>query len=473
MDLASWKARRRTRPILFRADPDVDGGRWIADTRERRRKGLSRAELRAHVLAAATFGVAAGTLAFALDSDRSPPLGVGLGLVVAYAVAARVEFEIGAGSAVPTQLILVPMLFTLPLGIVPACVAAGYLLADSPLFLRGRAHPQRTLPLVGSAWYAVGPVLVLAGAGEHAPRLADWRLYLAALAAQFALDFLGSAGRDWLALGISPRAQAAEMASVWAVDAALAPIGLFVALEGVRHRYAFLATLPLIMLIGLFSRERRIRIDNALELGHAYRGTAFLLGDMIEADDSDTGAHSRDVVSLVVDVAARMGLDDRSQRNAELVALLHDVGKIRVPKEIVNKPAPLDDDEWAIVRQHTIWGEEMLKAVGGILGEVGSIVRSCHERFDGLGYPDGLRGDEIPLVARIVLACDAYSAITTDRAYRAGRPSAAAIAELRAGSGSQFDPEVVEVLAEVVGVAGELPAAERAGPPAEPLAVAG
>jgi HD-GYP domain-containing protein (c-di-GMP phosphodiesterase class II) len=262
------------------------------------------------------------------------------------------------------------------------------------------------------------------------------------------------------------------MASVWVVDCALAPIGLFVAFEEVRHRYVFLAGIPLILLIGLFGRERRIRVDKALELGHAYRGTALLLGDVIEADDKGTGTHSREVVALVVAVASRMGLDARARRNAELVALLHDVGKIRVPKEIINKPGSLDEEEWAVIKLHTIWGEEMLRAVGGILADVGSIVRSCHERWDGTGYPDGLRGDRIPEIARIVFACDAYSAMTSDRPYCSARTRAEAIEELSAKAGTQFDPRVVDALVAIVVSLGEA-AAARGGPVPARLAIAG
>jgi HD-GYP domain-containing protein (c-di-GMP phosphodiesterase class II) len=104
-----------------------------------------------------------------------------------------------------------------------------------------------------------------------------------------------------------------------------------------------------------------------------------------------------------------------------------------------------------VIKQHTVWGEEMLKAVGGILAEVGAIVRSCHERYDGAGYPDGLAGESIPLVARIIFACDTFSAITTDRSYRKARPAAEAVAELSRNSGAQFDPMVVETLLGIVG----------------------
>jgi HD-GYP domain-containing protein (c-di-GMP phosphodiesterase class II) len=177
-----------------------------------------------------------------------------------------------------------------------------------------------------------------------------------------------------------------------------------------------------------------------------------LLGDVIEADDEYTGSHSRDVVDLVVGVADRLGLEPRERQQAEFAALLHDVGKVKIPADIINKAGPLDDAEWALMKTHTIVGEELLERIGGLLGEVGRIVRSCHERWDGKGYPDGLAGEEIPLVARIVCACDAWSAMTTDRSYRKARTDAEAAAELRVCAGTHFDPRVVDALIHVLAV---------------------
>jgi HD-GYP domain-containing protein (c-di-GMP phosphodiesterase class II) len=128
------------------------------------------------------------------------------------------------------------------------------------------------------------------------------------------------------------------------------------------------------------------------------------------------------------------------------LARLHDVGKVRVPNEIINKPGPLTDEERTIIEQHTIEGERMLLRVGGLLGEIGRIVRACHERWDGTGYPDGVAGEQIPIIARIVCCCDAFNAMTSDRSYRKALPLHKAIAELRRNSGTQFDPAVVEAL---------------------------
>jgi HD-GYP domain-containing protein (c-di-GMP phosphodiesterase class II) len=210
--------------------------------------------------------------------------------------------------------------------------------------------------------------------------------------------------------------------------------------------------LPTLALFATFARERQRSIDNALELSTAYRGTAMLLGDVIEADDAYTGSHSRDVVELVVSVADELGLRSRDRQRAEFAALLHDVGKVKIPAAIINKPGPLDDAEWELMQTHTIIGESMLGQIGGLLGEVGQIVRSCHERWDGGGYPDKLAGEEIPLAARIVCTCDAWSAMTTDRSYRKARSPEEAMAELQACSGTHFDPRVVDALIDVLSV---------------------
>jgi HD-GYP domain-containing protein (c-di-GMP phosphodiesterase class II) len=149
-------------------------------------------------------------------------------------------------------------------------------------------------------------------------------------------------------------------------------------------------------------------------------------------------------------VVERLDLDAEERRQAEFVALLHDVGKVRIPNEIINKPGPLTPEERGIMNAHTIEGEKMLEQVGGLLGEAGRLVRSCHEHYDGSGYPDSLAGAEIPLVARIVCCCDAFHAMTSDRVYRKALSQDVALAELRANSGTQFDPQVVEALTAVV-----------------------
>jgi len=214
--------------------------------------------------------------------------------------------------------------------------------------------------------------------------------------------------------------------------------------------WLFALVVPQVVLLDVFARERQRRLDGALELRHAYQGTSALLAELLQDDDEYTGMHSKDVVSLAVAVATQLGLDSRRVRDTEFAALLHDIGKIAVPKEIINKPGPLSEEEWAVMRTHTLEGQRMLDQVGGALQRVGMIVRASHERWDGRGYPDSLADEEIPVEARIVGACDAFHAMTSDRSYRRALPVELAVEELQACAGSQFDPGVVAALVDVV-----------------------
>jgi len=418
----------------------------LAERRTRASRRLRPRSRRSALVILVVFGAAAGVLATTVQSDRSPSVATVVSLVLAYAIAANVEFEVRTGLTLPTELALVPMLFLLPLGYVPLFVAGAMLLARIPELIR--VSPDRVLLVPGNSAQSLGPVVVLALGGAGAPDLHDWPIYLAALAAQFAVDFLVNGAHQWYVNGVHPLTLLPFMGWAFLVDAALAPIGLAVAFAAEGEPLAVLLVLPLLGLLAEFARERRVRIDHALELSHAYRGTAMLLGDVVEADDAYTGSHSRDVVSLVLAVCDRLGLDARDRRDAEFAALLHDVGKIKIPAEIINKPGPLDDEERALINTHTVEGERMLTQVGGILGNVGHVVRSCHEDWDGSGYPDGLASEEIPLAARIVRCCDAFSAMTTDRPYRKARSVEEALDELRRCAGTDFDPRVVEALAD-------------------------
>jgi HD-GYP domain-containing protein (c-di-GMP phosphodiesterase class II) len=422
----------------------------IEESRERARTPLAQRDSIVTGTSAAAFLLAAGVLQVVYPGERDPSVGLMVLLILAYALASKVEFEVGIGSAIPTQLVFVPMLFLLPPAMVPLSVAVGLLLGSASEYLRRQEHPERALVIVASSWNAFGAALVIALAGEPEAAWAAWPVLLAAVLAQFAFDLAGSAARAWFAFRIPPTAHVRLMAWVSGVDLALTPVALLIAMVAAEQPLALLVVLPLLALLAFLAQERRRRIDHALELGHAYRGTAFLLGDVIEADDEYTGSHSRQVVTLTLAVADRLGLSSRQRRSAELTALLHDVGKIRIPAEIINKPGALSPEERAVINTHTVEGERMLGRVGGLLGEVGRVVRSCHERWDGGGYPDGLAGEEIPLVARIVCCCDAYNAMTTDRPYRGALPGHEALAEVERNSGTQFDPRVVDALSRAI-----------------------
>jgi putative nucleotidyltransferase with HDIG domain len=417
-------------------------------------QGRARAVLPAHgrervveVGTALGFLITALAMALLIPSARGLDIAALLVLGGAYFIACQAQFDIADGYTVPTELVLVPMLFLLPTPAVPLIVSACWALGRIADYSTGRTSIYRVFHVFGDCWHAVGPAAVLIVAGAQVFSWSEWPIYALAILAQFGLDFAATTFRAHLIDGSSPREGLRLLAPVYALDAALAPIGLLVAYAAIELGPAVcLLAIPLAAVLAVLSRERETRIEQALELSTAYQGTALLLGDVVEADHAYTGSHSRDVVELSLAVSDELGLDLEQRRNVEFAALLHDVGKIAVPQEIIDKPGALDDAEWKIMRRHTIEGETMLNRVGGVLSEVGRIVRSSHEHYDGSGYPDGLAGKQIPIEARIVTCCDAFSAMTTTRSYREAMPLEAAVAELHACSGTQFDPDVVRAL---------------------------
>jgi putative nucleotidyltransferase with HDIG domain len=301
------------------------------------------------------------------------------------------------------------------------------------------------------------------GHRPHPPRGRRGLLLIAALLAQFFVDTAAAAAR----FAITREAGLIALLTsnwIYAIDAALAAPGLLAAESVHQTPLAALAMVPLLGLMALFAHERHRRIEGMLELSSAYRGTALVLGDVIEADDGYTGEHCKSVVALTLELAEHLDLPAERRRNLEFAALLHDVGKIAIPKEIINKPGKLDPHEWTIVKTHTIEGQKMLDRVGGFMREVGAIVRSHHEHWDGGGYPDNLAGEQIPLAARIISCCDAWNAMRTDRPYRKALSYEVAKAEILSASGTQLDPQLVESLLEIV--ASEAPEAEPVSPDA-------
>ncbi len=243
-----------------------------------------------------------------------------------------------------------------------------------------------------------------------------------------------------LALGMAPDVLRGRIAPSWLLTTvsnswfALGPALVFVLAgeSGPDERFGVLA----LALVAQFAfdftaaavRDRLFDDDSSL--------AGLLLGDVVEADDSYTGLHSKSVVRLALELA--------------------------VPNEIIDKPGKLDEREWEIVKTHTIEGLKMLERIGGFMAEIGVIVRASHEAWDGSGYPDGLRGEEIPIEARTVSVCDSFNAITTTRSYRAAMPVEEAVAEVRRCAGSHFDPGVAAALLRVLDT--QRPAAGLAAP---------
>jgi GAF domain-containing protein len=178
---------------------------------------------------------------------------------------------------------------------------------------------------------------------------------------------------------------------------------------------------------------------------HVEAAGADALVAALAARDDYTEAHSRAVVELSRRVAQRLELGADETADVELVALLHDIGKIGVPDAVLRKPSQLDEGEWELMRRHPTTGSDMVAGIAG-LERLAPAIRAEHEQWDGGGYPDGLVGDAIPLASRIVLVCDAYHAMISDRPYREALSPKIAIGELRAHAGGQFDPSIVAVL---------------------------
>lgn len=328
------------------------------------------------VAAVSALGVVGAALLIWMAAPPARPSAmIAIPLVLGYAACSRVRIEVGAGSAAPTQLAFAPMMVLLaPALLVPAAVA-GYALGSGRGNREGKRWWELGLIQVGGCWYAVGAAAVMAASGVDHPSLEAAGWYFAAFAIQCAVDLLMSVLQERLVLGAPVRDLVAAMAPCWTIDCLITPIG--VCLAASAPPVAVASVVPLLPLFRIFSEERSSRYDQVMALGAAYRGTALLLGDVVEADHEYTGAHSRDVVELSLAVADALDLDSNQRTRVEFAALLHDVGKIRVPKQILDKPSALSPAERLVINQHTIWGEQMLSNVGGLLADVGHLVRSC------------------------------------------------------------------------------------------------
>jgi HD-GYP domain-containing protein (c-di-GMP phosphodiesterase class II) len=205
-------------------------------------------------------------------------------------------------------------------------------------------------------------------------------------------------------------------------------------------------------LLGGLAQQAKLAIANASSyegLERTFVSTVEALANALEANDEYTSTHARWITDLSLRVGRELGLDERTLKCLELGALLHDIGKIGIPSDVLSKPGRLTAAERKLVETHPELGERIIAPIDR-LQVVRPIVRHCHERWDGKGYPDGLAGEEIPLESRIIFVCDAYHAMTTDRPYRHRLRHREAVRRLTDGAGTQFDPHVVEVALRVL-----------------------
>jgi HD-GYP domain-containing protein (c-di-GMP phosphodiesterase class II) len=422
----------------------------VGEARERRKQRMDARERVVDTASALLFLGAAVAIAFLVPNERDTDWVLVVCLVIGYAVVSRVRFEYGDLYMSAEELVFVPLLFLAPLNLVPLLAALAAVLATVPEYARGEWHRDRWITTIPDTWFCMGPTLVLVAFAPGPPSLDDLGIYLLALGASALADFAWALTRDRLLHGKPVMEVVRNCIGTNRVAATFSAIGFFPAYAAVGEPLVLLVIVPLVWLLTVFSRDRTERWSATLELHRAYRGTVMLLVDVVEHDDDYTAEHSRSVVELARGVAQELGMDKYELQELEFAALLHDVGKIAIPKEILHKPAALTDSEFEVMKTHTIEGQFMLDRIGGLLGRVGEIVRSCHERWDGKGYPDGLKGEDIPQAARVVFVCDAYNAMTTTRPYRAALPHEQAVAELVTNAGTQFDPEVVAAMLRVL-----------------------
>lgn len=196
-------------------------------------------------------------------------------------------------------------------------------------------------------------------------------------------------------------------------------------------------------------RQRTAALHRALgSLEKAYRSTLKALTAALEARDSETYGHSERVVAYSLRLGQEYGIDPTQMQSLEFGSLLHDIGKIGVPDSILRKPARLTEEEWVLMREHPLRGQEILSGIEFLRGAT-RVVAQHHEKWDGTGYPLGLRGEEIDLCARIFAVADAFDAITSERVYKRSQSYEAAARELNQLAGRQFDPRVVEAFRRV------------------------
>ena len=205
-------------------------------------------------------------------------------------------------------------------------------------------------------------------------------------------------------------------------------------------------------LLAGMAHQSKLALTNAgnfHNLERTFLETVEALANALEANDEYTSSHARWITDLALKVGEELGLEGTSLKRLELGALFHDIGKIGIPETILSKPGPLTDEEREVVETHPELGEKIIAPIDR-LEEVRPIVRHCHERYDGAGYPDRLCGDDIPIESRIILVCDAYHAMTTDRPYRKRLSVEEALRRLHEAAGTQFDPRVVDVCRRVL-----------------------
>jgi HD-GYP domain-containing protein (c-di-GMP phosphodiesterase class II) len=202
-------------------------------------------------------------------------------------------------------------------------------------------------------------------------------------------------------------------------------------------------------LISISDQLSNMVADLSLENQEKFKDVVRIVMNALKEKDAYTQGHSIRVIEYAVKTGMELGLKDKDLKDLEISAVLHDIGKLSIPDRILKKPGRLTKEEFSIMQTHSTNGEKLLDGISN-LEKYKKYIRAHHERFDGMGYPDGLKGTEIPLISRIIFVADTFDAMTSDRPYREGLPIETAVEELVRCSGTQFDPQVVEAFLDVL-----------------------
>ncbi|MBP1759927.1 MAG: hypothetical protein H6Q63_844, partial [Firmicutes bacterium] len=338
-----------------------------------------------------------------------------------------------------SELILFPLGVTLTASAISALIIFGKVASEAPLYKRVFNASQCVLSLAIA--YGVMDFF------DHPSFQIDFKfiiLYIIAAAVYMVLNVT--------LVSIALGAMAEKSAwSIWVSNfrwsvpnsLALVPLGFLLALL-----YTNWGALGLLLLFIPFLACRHA-FQLYVDMRENYLSTVEALVQALEAKDTYTSGHSARVGKLAVAIAEGLKMSEEKIESLKYAAVLHDVGKIGVSENILNKEGKLLDSEWEVIRSHPVIGQTIIKSIK-FLFDIGQVVRHHHESFDGNGYPDRIKGVEIPLESRIIAVADTYDAITSDRSYRKGSTHDEAILELRRVAGSQLDPEIVEIFCKVV-----------------------
>ena len=425
----------------------------LADTFRRAQSRMTARERGAELLVICGFAIAVLGL-WLIDAPGAFPVTPAVLCVIVMALATRVRFDTPLGFTVATQLAFVPLLFTIPAALVPIAVVIALALARLPELRAGRFVPARRSCGASETRGSRSVRRRCSRSPAPQPARAGPALLLAALAAQFLVDFAVSAIRIAVGRGAKLSSQLRETVGVRDRRRARRRSGCSIAEDDPAQRRSPRSHRCRCWgCSAVFARERHRSPARACSSSTTpTAGPRSCSATSIEADDGYTGEHCKSVVALALAVADRLGLAAGAAPQPRIRGAAARRRQDRDPQEDHQQArhARLRRMDRSI-RTHTIEGQKLLDRVGGFMRDVGLIVRSHHERWDGRGYPDGLAGEAIPLEARIIACCDTWNAMRTDRSYRPALPYEAALAELVSVAGSQLDPEVVNALVAIVG----------------------